>query len=52
MYYRIYEGDKLTEEGKAWCQELRIAPADLVPKTYDFFFEQVGGVEEVARIRY
>ncbi len=53
VYQRILDqGERLTEEGKSLCREADINPQDLVVRTREHFLEQVGGIEEIADIRY
>jgi preprotein translocase subunit YajC len=51
VFARIFEGDKITEEGKFICQEAHVRPEDLKIKTYDDFKAELQ-IEEVAKIRH
>jgi hypothetical protein len=48
VYLKLFENNKLTDEGKQICKDLYINPDDLKVRTRDDFLDEVGGIADVA----
>mgnify|MGYP001418992000 CR=1 FL=1 len=53
VYAKLFENNKITEEGRNLCAEADVRPGDLQIKTFEKFKSQVPGCHsEVAQIRF